>query len=109
MADLEGAEAAEIDIATRVDPGGAPVLVVSGELDTSNAALLGAEVTALAEAGSEKIVFDLSRLRFMDSAGIAVLLAAASQAGEVVVSRPSPAVQRILEVTGLGSVISMET
>jgi anti-anti-sigma factor len=109
MADLEGTEAAEISIATSSDSGGGPVLVVAGELDTSNAALLDAEVTALAEQGARRIVFDFSGLRFMDSAGIAVLLAAASQAGEAVVYRPSPAVRRILEVTGLGRVISVET
>ena len=107
MADLEGTEAAEIEIDTGHDPDGAPVLVVGGELDTSNAARLDTEVTALADAGANKIVFELSGLRFMDSAGIAVLLAA-SQAGAVVVRRPSPAVRRILEVAGLARVLSME-
>ena len=41
----------------------------------------------------------------MDSSGIAVLLEAAQQADSVVIRRPSNAVRRVIETTGLSEVL----
>jgi anti-sigma B factor antagonist len=88
--------------------GGVPVLAVVGELDMSNAAALK---TAIASSGGEqsgRLVFDLSGLRFIDSAGIAVLLEAAERVDSVSVRDPAPAVRRVIEVTGLTDVLPLE-
>jgi anti-anti-sigma factor len=45
----------------------------------------------------------------MDSAGIAVLLGAATKLKEVQVRDPSPAVRRVIEITGLSDVLSIES
>ena len=108
MAELGDEQAAEMVIDKRSDEGGAPIVAVSGELDISNAATLEATVAAVAAERPERLSFDLSGLRYMDSAGIAVLLGAATKLKEVHVRDPSPAVRRVIEITGLTDVLSIE-
>jgi anti-anti-sigma factor len=55
------------------------------------------------------LIFDLSRLRFMDSAGIAVLIGAAAKVKAVHLRDPSPIVRRVIEVTGLSDVLPIES
>ncbi len=56
----------------------------------------------------ERLTFDVSALRFMDSAGIAVLLGAASNVSSVRLHSPSPSVRRVVELTGLSEVLVVE-
>jgi anti-sigma B factor antagonist len=108
MAELDrDAPAAQAEIETRTDPGGAPVIAVSGELDMSNAGKLEEIVDAAVAAKPDRLVFDLSGLRFMDSAGIAVLLGAAGKVPTIELRDPSPPVRRVVELTGLESVLSV--
>ena len=74
---------------TRIDAAGVPIVSVSGELDSSNAASLEAAVAPIAAEHPERLVFDLSRLRFMDSAGIAVLVGVAAKVNTVQLREPS--------------------
>jgi anti-sigma B factor antagonist len=109
MAELEPDLAAEASITTQSDPTGAPVVIVSGDLDLSNADALDATVASVAADRPERLIFDLSGLRFMDSAGIAVLLRAASMVNAVHLRNPSPAVLRVVELTGLTNVLSIDS
>ncbi len=52
-------------------------------------------------------MFDLRELRFMDSAGIAVLLGGARRVPTVRLRDPVPAVRRVVEVTGLTTVLRL--
>ena len=108
MAEVDDERAAEALIETRRDATGAPVVVVSGELDISNAATLEATVESLTAGHPERLIFDLSHLRFMDSAGIAVLVGSTSKADSVHVRDPSPIVRRVIELTGLSRVLPIE-
>ena len=108
MAELDGPPPAQAVIQTRSDPTGAPVVRVAGDLDMSNAGELEATVASVAGASPERLIFDLSDLRFMDSAGIAVLLGAVSKVRAVVLRDPSPAVRRVVELTGLTDVLPIE-
>ena len=107
MAELDADRPAEARIETRTDPDGAPVIAVSGELDMSNAGKLDATVESLLAQQPGRLVFDLSGLRFMDSAGIAVLLAAANRIDTIELRDPSPPVRRVVELTGLTRVLSV--
>jgi anti-sigma B factor antagonist len=109
MAELEPDHAAEAVIDTRSDSTGAPIVTVSGDLDMSNADALEATVASVAAKRPERLIFDLSDLRFMDSAGIAVLLGAAAKVNVVQLRDPSPAVRRVVELTGLGDVLPTES
>jgi anti-sigma B factor antagonist len=107
MADLDQYPTAEANIAVSTDATGAPLITVSGELDVSNADELKEAVTAAIARNSERVVFDLRELQFMDSAGIAVLLFASERAS-VVLREPSQVVRRVVELTGLDQVLAIE-
>jgi anti-sigma B factor antagonist len=109
MADLDDDRGAEVMIDTRSDPTGVAIVTVSGELDISNAGTLEQAVASITAERPERLIFDLSGLRFMDSAGIAVLLDAAGKVKAVQLRDPSPAVRRVVELTGLTDVLSIES
>ena len=90
------------------DANGLPVLVVSGDLDISTAQALENAIAASGGDAAGGIVLNLAALRFMDSAGIAVLLRAVPAVGEVRVREPSKAVLRVLELSGLEGVLVIE-
>lgn len=108
MAGLTGDNAAEVAIATTADPGGVPVISLSGELDSSNVDELQRGIADTVDRVPERVVFDLSDLRFMDSAAIAVLVGVATKVETVQLRNPSPIVRRIVEVTGLSEVLRIE-
>jgi anti-anti-sigma factor len=81
---------------------GCRVVVPSGELDAASRAAMDEQLVG--PAGS-LIVVDLGRLTFIDSSGLGAIATAKRKAlandGDLVLCRPSPAVQRVLEITGL--------
>jgi anti-sigma B factor antagonist len=109
MAELEGEAGADVVVETRADPTGARIVSLSGELDSANADALDASLAPLTQEGSAELIFDLSALRFMDSAGIAVLLGVAARVSAVRLRDPSPAVRRVIELTGLSDVLRIES
>jgi anti-anti-sigma factor len=87
---------------TSYDIEGCRVFALSGELDASTCRGLAERL--IGPPGS-LVVVDLRQLTFMDSSGIGAIHTARRMAikdgGNLVVSRPSPIVHRVLEVTGL--------
>ncbi|MFC4116147.1 STAS domain-containing protein [Nonomuraea zeae] len=83
---------------------GATLISVSGEVDTTTSAELECYIDQVRRRLDEHLIVDVSRLTFMDSSGLAVLLAAAALARvhgvalHVAGLQPSPA--RLLEITG---------
>jgi anti-sigma B factor antagonist len=103
------ADVAEVLIGTRIDPTGVPIVTISGELDSSNVASLEEAIAPTAERHPELLIFDLSLLRFMDSAGIAVLVGVAAKVNTVRLRNPSEVVRRVIQITGLSSVLHIES
>jgi anti-anti-sigma factor len=108
MAELEHGTAAPLVVEAQ-DGGGGPVVKVSGDLDISSVEKLKSVVGELIRERPRALTFELSELRFMDSAGIAVLLGAVSQVETVRLRSPSPAVRRLLELTGLTGILAIES
>jgi anti-sigma B factor antagonist len=108
MAGLEKDSAAEMVISTAPGRAGGAVIAVAGELDLSNAHELKTVVASIAANHGGQLVFDLSGLHYLDSAGIAVLLDAASRASSVRLRDPSAAVRRVVELTGLSQILPLE-
>jgi anti-sigma B factor antagonist len=86
----------------------ARTLALVGELDMANASTLASELETLeANAGNESITIDMRELEFIDSTGIAVLVAAHRRANAEGESRlrflrsQAIGVQRVMDVTGL--------
>jgi anti-anti-sigma factor len=100
-------------LAVRSNRYGEEVAVVSlaGELDRSNVAT-AKEALAIAGADTALLVIDLYALEFLDSSGISLLvhLSEDRDAGTLrIVPSPSPEVTRILDLTGIGSLIRIAT
>jgi anti-sigma B factor antagonist len=108
MAELTEGDGAEATIAHGTDDAGNPVVRLSGEVDLSNADTVRAAVEPIVMLEPGRVVFDLAGLDFLDSSGLAVLLATAERV-PVVLRDPKPIVQRLVETTGLGEILRIES
>ena len=93
-----------------LDDDEAAVVEVVGEIDLSVAQHL---VEALGRAADRRrLAIDLAQTTFIDSAGVQALVMvwrARDSAGlDTMLRNPSPAVSRILKLTGLGPVLAVE-
>jgi anti-anti-sigma factor len=82
------------------------LLAIAGELDVATTAQFRASVEGLDDpAAPSHITVDLSRLDFIDAAGIAALLALRNAVddvgGSIRVRSPKPHVRRVLELAGV--------
>ena len=81
------------------------IVAVGGELDLAHIGALQAALDELRSAGWTDIVADLRELQFIDSTGLSLLLAAdrdaRRQGWTFSVADASPAVTRLLELSGL--------
>jgi anti-sigma B factor antagonist len=93
-----------VEISSRDDAAGRTVAVVRlvGELESRTASDAQRSLAILAESAPPTVVFDLERLRFLDSSGITVLLASRiafrRKGGTVFLANPSRQVRRVLDV-----------
>ena len=96
----------------RADAPEAPRLRVMGEVDLSVAAPFQQHLVDLVEEASSPAIVDLSEVTFMDSSGLAALAAAqreaAGRGAEIVLVNCSEPVQRVIEITGLDTVLRLE-
>jgi anti-anti-sigma factor len=86
---------------------GGRIFALWGELDASTCRGLTEHLVGLP---GSLIVLDLCQLTFMDSSGLGAIHAARQRAiddgGTLVLCRPSPAVYRVLQITGLDTWVS---
>jgi anti-sigma B factor antagonist len=94
----------------RSEPRDSYLVALHGEMDGSNARDLELELFRVEASGVSRIVLDLSRLEFVDSTGLAVILRAHQRAKSdghsVAFVRPQGHVGRTFEVTGLDKELS---
>ncbi|GAA4599490.1 STAS domain-containing protein [Planotetraspora phitsanulokensis] len=80
------------------------VVSVSGEIDIITEPAFRAQVDELLDRPVTRLVFDLTELRFLDSAGLRVILDAYTRLGRgdrVVVCGLLPNIQRLFHILGL--------
>ncbi len=102
----------EADVSVTIDvvgDGDARVVTVSGEIDADNCS---SAASSLLEIEGDGLTLDLTNLGFIDSSGISELLRVRQlvidRGGDFVLKNPSPAVHRILDITGLLAVFGLE-
>lgn len=90
----------------------APSLVqvtVDGELDLLTGPVLSASLEPVVAEAPALLVLDLGGVRFIDAAGLRAVVvqarALSEAGGQLVLSRPSPMLQRMLAVLGLEPVL----
>lgn len=102
MNEFEGATAS-VDAELR---NGDAIVSLRGEIDISNADEVKRAIDKITAAGPTRVVFDLSKLDYLDSSGIALLLRAAERC-DVEVRHPSPVIERLLHATGVAEVLHL--
>jgi len=102
-------ESGPLSVRAAVDDGVARVSL-NGELDLDRAGALANELGDLPARGATAVVIDVSGLTFIDSSGLRALLTAREQleaAGATLqLSALSPAVERVLDMTGTRSLLT---
>jgi len=88
----------------------ATVLALTGEIDMQSASVLRDRVDAL-EVSSGTLVLDLAGVGFVDSSGLGALLGIKKQqdssGGRLLLTRLSPAVTRLIEITKMDRVFDL--
>jgi anti-anti-sigma factor len=92
---------------TLIEPSGTPTLKLTGELDIASVGPIRAAIDAIVAQRPERVVIDLTDLRFMDSSGLALLLVMADQVAEVELRNSSEMIRKVIELTGLTSIFVM--
>jgi len=88
------------------------VVHVDGDIDVATSDLLRADISQLVDSGPN-LILDLNEVSFMDTVGISALLATRSavmeHGGSLAVRNPSSTVRRVLEMTGLYTMLTEAT
>ncbi|MFI3176305.1 MAG: STAS domain-containing protein [Eubacteriales bacterium] len=95
---------------TKDSQGNQLTLALEGRLDTITAASLEAEVKTSLD-GVTKLIFDLTELAYISSAGLRVLLSAQKQMnkqGSMVITGANESIIEIFEVTGFIDILTVE-
>ena len=90
--------------------GGELVIALEGRLDTTTAPQLEQELKA-ALPGVTALIWDMSSLAYLSSAGLRVLLAAQKQMnkqGSMVVRNVNETIAEIFDVTGFSDILTIE-
>jgi anti-anti-sigma factor len=99
-----------LDITTSIDES-VRVMVVAGELDLSTSPLLGKALRVYTRSADVRLLVDLSGVTFMDSTGLAVILAVhadvAARGGRPAIVCPNGPVRLLFEVAGVQDELSL--
>ncbi|MDR7275531.1 STAS domain-containing protein [Catenuloplanes atrovinosus] len=93
----------ELSFATTSRPDGALVLAVAGEIDMSNAAAF-ASALASAHSDADSFIVDLTRVEYLDSAGLAVLFRHVDHAK----LEAAPLLAPVLTIAGLDDITTIQ-
>ncbi|MFC5825818.1 STAS domain-containing protein [Nonomuraea insulae] len=90
---------------------GATIITITGQVDTTTSGVLEDYIDRQRRNLNDHLIMDMSQLTFLDSSGLAVLLAAATLARAHGVSVHLAALQsmpaRLLEITGAGRAVTL--
>ena len=89
------------------------VIVLGGEIDAGNAEDLTQRLHLECEQiRAERVIIDVRRVTFMDSTGLAMLISTSKAldgtGAELIVRNPSPLVQKLFDITGVGSLFTIQ-
>lgn len=89
------------------------IVAINGEIDHHNAVKIRQDIDAeIYSARPKRFVFDLSRVNFMDSSGLGLILGRFSSVrevgGELIVKNPTRSVMKILKLAGAERILKIE-
>jgi anti-sigma B factor antagonist len=89
----------------------AATMVVTGELDLTTRAVLAEQLSAILRTRPRRLILDLAGTGFIDCGTARLIVSAGQSLSEgtrTVIRRPSRAVRRVLELTGLDASCEIE-
>src|ERR1700722_3206274 len=90
---------------------GTAIVAVAGEIDVYTSPLLQEQLVQVLREGTSSIVLDLSKVTFLDSTGLGVLITGLKRCrsadGDLVLVTAQPNVLKVLEITGLNDVFKI--
>lgn len=95
------ADRPEVQVSATLDDSSAPVIHLAGELDLASVGATKAGIAPYLASRPVRVTFDLEKLTFMDSSGIALLVQISNDVDQVSLIHVTPIVHRVLEATGL--------
>jgi anti-anti-sigma factor len=107
MAGLDGGTTI-VTIETESEGPGTSVVHIEGELDIASVPKVETQIAPIVAAAPERFVFELSKVSFMDSSGIAMLLRVAERVPRIEVREPSASVQLDIAATGLSEFLQVD-
>ncbi len=105
MDELEGRDLASV--AGSVDDQGVATITLGGELDLASVGTVREGIDKVLGPGTQRVVFDLKELTFMDSSGIGLMVQVRNDVGSVELRNASRIVRRAIEATGLGDILGL--
>ncbi|MBV9838999.1 MAG: STAS domain-containing protein [Solirubrobacterales bacterium] len=107
MDELDAAAENELTFELARDGDGSPLVILGGDLDISNAEELQTKVEPVIGGSPERLIVDVSGLRFADSSAIALFVRWANLVRQVELREPSPLLRRLIERMGLANRLQM--
>jgi len=91
--------------------GAPPVIVLGGEVDVYTAPQLKQQMIDLLGSGAKEIVVDLTKVYYLDSTALGVLIGGCKKCresdGDFAVVCPNPKIRRVFEITGLDKIFEV--
>ncbi len=88
------------------------IITPTGELDHHRAEILRKEADSSFTSSVKNIIFDFSKLSFMDSSGLGMIMGrykkVQKKGGVLIIASPKPQVMRILEMSGIMHIAKIE-
>jgi anti-anti-sigma factor len=107
VGELEPAEDAGKTFELQRDRDGVAVVRIAGELDMNNVDELAAAVDPIVSGRPERLVVDISGVRFADSSAIALWVKWANVVRRLELRDPSPLLRRVITRMGLAQRLRM--
>lgn len=87
------------------------VVYCEGRVDSTNANIFEEKLAAIVGEGQNKFIIDFSKIAFVSSAGLRVLLIAAKKVkpngGAIILTGLSPEVQEVFDISGFTSIFTI--
>jgi anti-sigma B factor antagonist len=98
-------------INTRSLHAGIPLIELEGEVDVYTAPQLKQQMISLLESGNTEMVVDLTKVEYLDSTALGVLIGGLKRVrerdGNLPLICPSPRIRRVFEITGLDKIFDI--
>jgi anti-anti-sigma factor len=107
MAERNTDSTAEMTFDLRVGDDRTAFLKIEGELDINSVDGIEGAVDRAAGTNADRLIIDVSELRFADSSAIAVWVKWASMFDEIELREPSPLLRKVIETMGLAEALHL--